>query len=216
MLDIPSNEINKNNKIYSCDANELVKNIYADVVYIDPPYNSRQYCDAYHLLENVARWEKPEVFGTAKKMDRSKLKSKYCSKSAPIEFDKLIQEINAKYIIVSYNNMGDKGAGRSQAKISDEDIISSLSSRGEVKVFEKEHPQFTTGKSNIENHKERLFVCKIGEKTKYINCNAETSNFVKSPLNYTGGKSKLLPQLLNRFPKNIVTFVDIFGGGFNV
>lgn len=216
MLDIPSNEINKNNKIYSCDANELVKNIYADVVYIDPPYNSRQYCDAYHLLENVARWEKPEVFGTAKKMDRSKLKSKYCSKSAPIEFDKLIQEINAKYIIVSYNNMGDKGAGRSQAKISDEDIISSLSSRGEVKVFEKEHPQFTTGKSIIENHKERLFVCKIGEKTKYINCNAETSNFVKSPLNYTGGKSKLLPQLLNRFPKNIVTFVDIFGGGFNV
>ena len=34
-----------------------------DVIYIDPPYNSRQYCDAYHLLENVARWNKPEVFG---------------------------------------------------------------------------------------------------------------------------------------------------------
>ena len=62
------------------DANEFIKNVKADLVYIDPPYNSRQYCDAYHLLENVARWEKPEVFGTAKKMDRSKLKSKYCSK----------------------------------------------------------------------------------------------------------------------------------------
>ena len=38
---------------------------------IDPPYNSRQYCDAYHLLENVARWEKPDVYGVAKKMDLS-------------------------------------------------------------------------------------------------------------------------------------------------
>ena len=58
------------------DSNELVKNIEADLVYIDPPYNSRQYCDAYHLLENVARWEKPEVFGVARKMDRSTMKSK--------------------------------------------------------------------------------------------------------------------------------------------
>ena len=36
------------------DTNELAPEIEADLVYIDPPYNSRQYCDAYHLLENVA------------------------------------------------------------------------------------------------------------------------------------------------------------------
>ena len=39
---------------------------------------------------------------------------------------------------------------------------------------------------------------------------------VKSPLNYTGGKYKLLPQLLPLFPKEIGTFYDLFGGGFNV
>ncbi|MDR2589659.1 MAG: DNA adenine methylase [Oscillospiraceae bacterium] len=44
---------------------------------MDPPYNSRQYCDAYHLLENIARWEKPEVSGVARKMDRTNLKSDY-------------------------------------------------------------------------------------------------------------------------------------------
>ena len=49
---------NPNNQCFNMDSNELVKNIEADLVYIDPPYNSRQYCDAYHLLENVARWEK--------------------------------------------------------------------------------------------------------------------------------------------------------------
>ena len=56
------------------DANELVREIRADLVYIDPPYNSRQYCDIYHLLENVARWERPEVSGVARKMPRDELK----------------------------------------------------------------------------------------------------------------------------------------------
>lgn len=40
--------------------------------------------------------------------------------------------------------------------------------------------------------------------------------FIKSPLNYTGGKYKLLPQIIPLFPKNIDTFWDMFGGGFNV
>lgn len=40
--------------------------------------------------------------------------------------------------------------------------------------------------------------------------------YVKSPLNYVGGKYKLLPQILPLFPENIDTFWDIFGGGFNV
>ena len=39
---------------------------------------------------------------------------------------------------------------------------------------------------------------------------------VKSPLNYTGGKLKLLPQILPLFPNKIDTFIDLFGGGFNV
>ncbi len=69
-LYVPLAEVNNNadNDCFNEDANNLVKRIEADLVYIDPPYNSRQYCDAYHLLENVARWEKPEVFGVAKKM----------------------------------------------------------------------------------------------------------------------------------------------------
>lgn len=37
-----------------------------------------------------------------------------------------------------------------------------------------------------------------------------------SPLNYTGGKYKLLPQLLPYFPQRINTFVDLFCGGCNV
>ena len=40
--------------------------------------------------------------------------------------------------------------------------------------------------------------------------------YIKSPMNYTGGKYKLLPQILPYFPQNIATFVDLFAGGCNV
>ena len=106
MLKLKSNTNNKNNLIFNEDSNELVKKIKADVVYIDPPYNSRQYSDAYHLLENVCMWEKKDVYGVALKMKRDGIKSKYCSVSAPLVFKDLIDNIDSKYIIVSYNNMG--------------------------------------------------------------------------------------------------------------
>lgn len=217
MLDLKSNTNNKNNKIFNEDSNELVRTLKADVVYIDPPYNSRQYSDAYHLLENVAMWEKSEVHGVAKKIERNEIKSKYCSVSAPLAFKDLIENIDAKYIIVSYNNMGKKGAGRSQAKISDENIIGTLSKKGKVKVYETDFREFNTGKTHIDNHKERLFICKVGKVTKPKTVKAKVSNdIVKSPLNYTGGKYKILNQLIPIFPKELDLFVDLFSGGSNV
>lgn len=217
MLNVKTNKTNKNNKIFNEDANELVKNIKADIVYIDPPYNSRQYSDAYHLLENVAMWEKSEVFGVAKKMERTGTKSKYCSVSAPLAFKDLIENISAKYIIVSYNNMGNKGASRSQAKISDEDILSILSERGKVKIYEMDFNQFNTGKTHIDDHKERLFVCKVGNSSKLKTKKVVAKNEkVKSPLNYTGGKYKILDQIIPIFPKQLDLFIDMFSGGANV
>lgn len=152
---------NNKSRIYNIDANELVKNIEADLVYIDTPYNSRQYGDTYHLLENIARWEKPKVEGVAKKMvNRGSIKSKYCTSKAPEAFDKLIDGINARYILVSYNNMAQKGVGRSNAKISNEEIISILENKGTVNVFSTDYKVFTTGKTSVQEHKELLYLCK--------------------------------------------------------
>lgn len=44
----------------------------------------------------------------------------------------------------------------------------------------------------------------------------EMNNYIKSPMNYTGGKYKLLPQILPLFPTEINTFVDLFTGGGNI
>ncbi len=152
---------NTKNKVYKEDANTLVGKIACDVLYIDPPYNSRQYSDAYHLLENLAEWKKPEVVGVSKKMDRSHIKSEYCLKSAISAFANLIQHANCNHILFSYNNTGDSKDERSNARINDEDILQILNDKGDVEVFEKDYKVFTTGRSNGEEHAERIFYCKV-------------------------------------------------------
>jgi len=206
-IPLPNENLNTGNICYNEDTNELVKRISADLVYIDPPYNSRQYCDAYHLLENIARWEKPVVKGVARKMDRTSLKSDYCTNKAAKAFENLIQSINARYILLSYNNMAQKGNGRSNAKIDDSDIMRVLSAKGEVKVFTQDYKPFSAGKSDIDEHEERLFLCICKPKERHI---------IQSPLNYTGGKFKLLKQILPHLPNSIDTFADLFCGGCNV
>lgn len=169
ILDIPlvDNNNNVKNTCYNMDANVLVSDkkigFKADLVYIDPPYNSRQYSDAYHLLENVARWEKPEVYGVAKKMDRSSIKSNYCTNQATEAFESLINNLNAKFIVLSYNNTGNKANERSNARITDKNIMRILSKKGSTKVFNQKYKAFTTGKSHNVCNEERIFVCKVGK-----------------------------------------------------
>lgn len=156
---LPNETPHARNACYNEDANGLVKRVSADLVYLDPPYNSRQYCDAYHLLENIARWEKPEVQGVARKMGRTNLKSDYCTNKAPAAFANLVHNINARYILLSYSNMADKGDGRSNAKITDGDIKRVLSMKGRVEIFTQKYKPFSSGKSDIAGHEERLFLC---------------------------------------------------------
>jgi len=206
-----NDSVNSGNKIYNCDANILAKDIVADVTYIDTPYNSRQYGDAYHLLENIANNNKPEVIGKAKKMkDRKDIKSDYCTVKAVDAFADLIGNLNTKHIFVSYNNMAKKGNGRSNAKISNEEIIEILSKKGKVEVFSTDYNAFTTGKSKIDNHKELIYYCKV------LKEKDEIPKYIKSPFNYTGGKFKLLEQIIPLFPKGIENFIDLFSGGCNV
>ncbi|MCD8286956.1 MAG: Dam family site-specific DNA-(adenine-N6)-methyltransferase [Clostridia bacterium] len=196
------------NRCFNEDANLLVRRIQADLVYIDPPYNSRQYCDLYHLLENVARWEKPPVYGTARKMERSAIKSRYCTQDALKSFEDLISHTQARYILLSYNDTGTKADPRSNARIRDADIMRILSSRGEVKVFTAPYKAYMSGTSQEASCTERLFLCKCRMQRR--------AELIQSPLNYPGGKYSLLPQLLPYFPEDADLFADLFCGGCSV
>ncbi len=89
------------------DLLEEVAGIEADVAYFDPPYNGRQYCDNYHLLENLALWQKPPVSGETRKFPREHLKSPFCRRRGVREaFQRLFRRTRARHVFLSYNSEG--------------------------------------------------------------------------------------------------------------
>ena len=147
----------KSASIFREDANSLAKRIQTDIVYIDPPYNSRQYSRFYHVLETLTKWDKPKLHGVALKPEPENM-SDYCRVSAKDRFTELVNDINAKYLVVSYNNTYDSKSNSSKNKITLEEIKNILTKRGKTKIFEKDYRHFNAGNTDFNNHKEYLFV----------------------------------------------------------
>lgn len=108
-----------------------------DVAYLDPPYNGRQYCDNYHVLENLARWNRPELHGRTRKFDRSGLRSPFSTRrGAAPALEGLLHRVRARHLFVSY---GSEGILRR------EQIVEMLSACGAVTVHEESYPVFGNG-----------------------------------------------------------------------
>ncbi|WP_312497131.1 DNA adenine methylase, partial [Anaerosporobacter sp.] len=104
-LEVVNNE--KQNHSYNEDALTLIKKIEGDILYIDPPYNSRQYAPNYHLLETISKYDCPEIKGVTGIRSYQDLKSPFCIKSKVEEaFDTLIREAKFTHIIISYSSDG--------------------------------------------------------------------------------------------------------------
>lgn len=155
-----NNYQNKEIEIFQEDANSLAQKIYADIVFLDPPYNSRQYSRFYHVLENLVDWDKPELYGVALK-PKPKNMSEYCRNGAAKVFDDLISNLKCKYIVVTYNNTYNSKSSSSQNKIKLEDIEKSLKKRGVTKIFDSNYKFFNAGKTDLPNHKEYLFITEV-------------------------------------------------------
>lgn len=149
-------------RIFREDANQLVRTQSADVVYLDPPYNSRQYSRFYHVYETLVKWDKPILSGVAMKPPADNM-SEYCRKNAPVVFADLVENIQAKYIVVSYNNTYFSKSNSSRNKIELEQIIDTLNQRGKTRIFQRDYRAFNTGKTEFDNHQEFLFVTRVYE-----------------------------------------------------
>jgi adenine-specific DNA-methyltransferase len=130
---------NQQNQVFNQDANQLIAQIQPDILYLDPPYNHRQYYVNYHLLETIAKYDNPLIYGkTGLRQDRS-AKSLYCSRTkAKRAFIDLIFKAKAKYIFLSYSNEG---------LLNFDDIKSVMSLRGKYGVFTKEYDRFIADKT---------------------------------------------------------------------
>ena len=140
----PANyQLNYNeHEVYREDANSLIKRISGDVLYLDPPYNARQYGANYHLLNTIAEYI--PFIPKGKTGLREYHKSNYCSKTmVQKSFEDLISDAEFKYIVLSYNNEG---------LMSMDAIKQIMSKYGSYQVFQKEYQRFRADKKENRNH----------------------------------------------------------------
>lgn len=132
-------------EVFNEDINELAQKVEGDILYLDPPYNHRQYATNYHLLETIAKYDKPKIYGKTGLRDYQNQKSLYCSRPQVKEtFKDLILEVKVKYIFLSYNNEG---------LMTLDDIKEIMSLRGKYGYFTKEYNRFKADKSENRNYK---------------------------------------------------------------
>ena len=196
-----TNEIN-DNQLYCEDTNKLVRKISGDIAYIDPPYTTTQYTNSYHVLETIARYDYPQIFGKTGRRQNREL-SNYSNKQLALyEFEDLFRQLNFKHVLVSYSN---------QSIIPIDELVG-LAKRfavnGRVYVEKYLYREYSTNNSSYKGNGESLEETIIYfEKDFLIN---------KSPLNYSGSKDTLVNDILKILPKHVDTFVDAMGGAFNV
>ena len=221
-LDLIDN--NRENKCYNKDANEIVNQISADILYIDPPYNTRQYASNYHLLENVATNNKPDLHGRTRLFDWANLRSPYSSKNNALNaMEELLQTADARHIVISYSSEG---------IISEQNLLNiaranSLKGKLQIERFPYRKYKSKVPSKSYELYEYLVYIQKqntytrsaVSDKFQLSHRSPENyriKKYIKSPLNYIGGKYKLLGQILPLFPREIRTFLDVFSGGANV
>tara|TARA_R100000808_G_C2143881_1_gene151674 strand:+ start:1253 stop:2377 length:1125 start_codon:yes stop_codon:yes gene_type:complete len=146
------------------DTNSVVKSLkHVDLAYYDPPYNRHSYGANYFMLNIITDYEWPldisRVSGVPKDWNRSMYYKKAESKEALIN---LIDNTNAKYILLSYSNEG---------YIPFKEMTDILNSFGKVRIYEKSHRRYNTHVSKMASRpedfktktKEYLFLVKKGK-----------------------------------------------------
>jgi len=155
VLRLPDVELGEgDHEVYNEDLNRIIDRLRGDVLYLDPPYNGRQYVDCYHVLENILRWERPLLYGVTRKFPRTGLKSRYSRRQEAAQaLAELVEAAASKHIFLSYNSEG---------IIPDEAIAAILGRKGRCEVFEREYAVFGNGAGSARRRllRERIFYCR--------------------------------------------------------
>ncbi len=136
-------EVNDNeHEVYNEDANELIKRIEGDVLYLDPPYNAREYGANYHLLNTIALYD--DFVPRGKTGLREYGRSLYCKKREVEKvFDDLIRNAKFKYIFLSYNNEG---------LMPKETVQAAMKKYGRYDLLTTKYQRFKADKTENRNH----------------------------------------------------------------
>jgi adenine-specific DNA-methyltransferase len=154
----PISIIESKNKhfVFNKSSLELLDKFNYDIIYLDPPYNHRQYAPNYHLLETIAKYDNPTIKGVSGMRDYQNQKSTFCNKVTALrDLENICQSKNYKYILLSYNNEG---------IMPQNDIINIMSKYGEVIVEEYDYLRFKSNNNGEAKHKkfikEQIYILK--------------------------------------------------------
>lgn len=129
-------------QVFNEDANVLIGKIEGDILYLDPPYNNRQYGANYHLLNTIAKYD--TFVPRGKTGLREYYRSNYCSTpQVKKTFETLLKNANFKYIFLSYNNEGLMPAA---------DIKELMQKYGKYDLATIEYQRFKADKTENRNH----------------------------------------------------------------
>ncbi len=129
-------------EVFNEDSNLLIKKIEGDILYLDPPYNSRQYGSNYHLLNTIAQYNSFIPKGKTGLPEYNK--SDYCSKIlVKKSFEDLIKSSKFQYIFLSYNNEG---------LMNENEIKTILSKYGKYDLVTTNYQRFKADKTDSRNH----------------------------------------------------------------
>lgn len=150
----------KTNHSFNDNSLNLIVKIEADIFYLDPPYNQRQYAPNYHLLETIALYDSPVIRGITGLRNYENQKSNFCNaKSGIVELSEMAKNAKCKTLILSYNTEG---------IMPQEEIITTLKKYGKVELVEFEYLRFksnSNGEAKTKKFiKEQLYILQKNEK----------------------------------------------------
>ncbi|MBQ7257482.1 MAG: Dam family site-specific DNA-(adenine-N6)-methyltransferase [Abditibacteriota bacterium] len=198
-----------NNTVYNLDSNVLISKIKGDILYLDPPYTPTQYISQYHVLETIAKNDKPVHHGKGAHRDNGDQISNW-SKNGVVqkEIIDLLANSDFKYIIFSYSD-----AGIMSPKYL-EKVFKRFAKPDTYSLYKVDYNKYKNTRALVKEIKEDTKDKKHFEWLFYIEKN--NNPIYCSPLNYIGGKWNVINLIKDNLPKNINTFYDLFGGGGTV
>lgn len=138
----------KENYVFNNNSVDLLNKIEADIFYLDPPYNQRQYAANYHLLETITKYDNPEITGISGLRNYKHQKSLFCNtKTALQELYKIAKNGKYKVLILSYNTEG---------IMPQYDILSILNQFGKVEIVEFDHLRFKSNNNGDSKYKKYI------------------------------------------------------------
>lgn len=158
---IQSNEIHKVFDSNGLDVLNQVKNI--DILYLDPPYNERQYAPNYHILETIAKWDNPHIKGITGMRPYDKQKSAFCNpKTAVKALGEILKKGNFRHLLLSYNDEG---------IMPESEILELFNKYGKTQISKKNYQRYKSNSNgNAKNGvKEKIYYLKSVSKQNKLN-----------------------------------------------